>query len=709
MSNKSFSPHSRQQDERLITRYQKDFSAGMFDDIPASSIPDDGVAYLKNFDNYGDRLVGRSGCKEWGDYGSLTPCADLPSYATGIDSESTASGNIRTVIINSGYSFTADDIGSYFVHDDGTHERILSVTSTTEINTRSIDSSDKTSSAAWLRGQVNGMYFHKFLKKIILHIGSEIYIARDIYISAWDLTYCSSYASPSNELSFFDEVNNDVFLFNSNGVYKIDISQHPSEDVFYYKINTHVPTDRISDTGNNLYKYRYLYSLSRLDGSGERNRQSTGVSIKTDSGTCLVDSNYKDYGERQTGEPIDGTNTHFIDGLTIPLAEDSDTDRERHWTHFSIWRTADIGTNGVDPILGEGNNPELYAWVEDVPVSKSFTGTITGTAGSVDTGYISEYDVGSDLYVWVTSAYTSHTITDVDESAQTFTIGSSVASPVVETPMYIGATAACTFSADAGVLTPDVGDTFTSDDIGRTITTASGLYLHIIDVSGGNAIIVEQDTIAADAGCWGEGGRGYRDSLPDEDLRPRFAGYPLFQRLYEPIPTSDMGVITGGMLYCAELNGNYVYYSQVPDGFEYLAGYYHPQYQLFVVKDSIRAVKEFSDRLAVYCANSTTTVTTNTYSSVSIPTIGVEVAVVSSQNVSDASIGVLDYGSIYPIDTDKHIMITNEPAIRVFDGYKYSDNLASQRIMNILRSLRSTTSAVYIPNKGYSLWGCDEQ
>ena len=77
VSSKSFRPMSRQEAERFITREQRDFSAGVFKDIPGTSIPDNGIAELKNFINKGSELVSRSGSKRW-DYSMGVPHA-LPT------------------------------------------------------------------------------------------------------------------------------------------------------------------------------------------------------------------------------------------------------------------------------------------------------------------------------------------------------------------------------------------------------------------------------------------------------------------------------------------------------------------------------------------------------------------------------------------------------------------------------------------------------
>lgn len=710
MSENAFSPHTRQQDERLINRVQKDFSAGVFGDVPGTSIPENGVAELKNFKNMGDRLIGRTGSRKWGDYSTYTETADLPSYATGITSTSTVVGTTRTITI-AGYSATEDeDLNSFFVHDDGTHEKITAVNSTSEIETRTESSDSKSSSAAWLRKQVNGLYFHKFLKKILLFIGRDIYVARDISISEWDLCYCDSYVKPDNSVSIFDEINNEVILFNPNGIYKIDISDHPSSTCYYYKINAEVPSSKIQDTADttNNYGYRYVYGLARLSGTGQnRNRQSTGVTLKTDSGTNDVDTDYKDYAEYWVENSVSSTNPVIVSGLTVPNVAGY-SEPERHWDAFTVWRTCDVGPSGIDAINGAGNDKEAYAWVGDIPIMKSFMVHTSGSTAYFDQGIVSEYDNGCLLYIREGGAFNSYTVNSVNTGTNTATLATTPTT-VSGVPAYIGAFSSALFTSSGGVLTPVSGNTFASGDAGQRVFMSDGTTLHVSGVSGGSGYTVETDTISTlTAGCWSPDTRHFCDVLEDEDLRPRLAGYPLYQRFFQPLPLGNIGTIAPGFMFTGTRDENYIYYSMIPDGFEYLTGYYHPYYQLTFVKDGIRAFGSFADKLAVYCVNTTSSIPLNVTSSVSIPNIGTEITVLAGLSLVDSGVGVLDYGSIASIEIGKQILITNEPAIRVFNGTTYSENLASQRIMKTLKSLQPATSAIYTPFMGYIFWGNDE-
>lgn len=707
MSARDFSIRSRQEAERRITRLQKDFSAGMFADIPSISVPDNGVAYLKNIRNYGDRLSGRTGCREWGDYSSETIAATLPQFTTGISSSSTVSGTTRTITA-SGYSFTSANVGDWYVHDDGTHERIITVNGAGSIDTRCYDTTSKTSSSAALRHNINGIYFHSFLKKVVLLLGSNVYTS-DATMTEWVLAYCESVESPDDSVSIFDEINNDVVLFNSNGIYKIIIDSSP---VFYYKVNSIIPTTKLSDgslTGS--YAYRYVYGLSKLSGSGSRNRQTAGVVLRTDSGTNEVDSNNKDYAEYWTNVAVSsGVSGITIGTLRVPQISGVE---ESHWDAYSVWRTADVGPSGTDPVFGEGNNDQAYIWVDDVPIMKPFVVTASGFTLSVLSGECSVKDIGSKMKIADGCGVVEEfTILDANENTNTYTIDSEGPAFWSEggiLPLYasIGAAYTTAITASGGVLYVSSGDEFTSDDIGKRVVCSDGNVFHIIGESGGYALVVEDtEILTMVAGCWGEDSRNYHDVLSDDDLKPRIAGYPLYQRFYHNVPNANLGINVPGFMLTATKDDNYIYYSQIPDGFEYLTGYYSPLYQATFVKDGIRAFGEFPDNVAVYCINSTYSIPLNVTDNITLEEIGVSIEVLAGIVPADSTIGTVSRTNIANIELGNQVVITSEPAIRLFDGKSYSSNLASKRIMDILIGSNPTMSCVYHPIMGFMFW-CD--
>lgn len=703
---KSFSPVSRQQSERSIQRLQKTFDAGVFMDIPPANVPDNGVCYLKNYVNKGNELVGRSGSRKWGDYATGTAAAALPSFATGISATSTSTGTVRTIAISSGYSFTTANIGDFFVHDNGIHERITNVVSASSITTDTDSATAYTSTAARLRYQINGQYFHKFLKKIIIQIGQLIYISDDVVISGWSLAYNESFEDLDNSISTFDEHGNYILIFNAAGIYRLDLNASPTVSTYYYKINSQVPQEQLTGVaevvGVTVHCRRYIYGYGKLSGSGQnRDRQTDGVIQQIDSGTNILNTQNIDYAEYWSEYNIDVSSGNIVTPLDVSLLPGL-VYKENHWDVYTIWATADTENTAT--------NDQAFIWVADVPIMKSFIVTIDVISGTVLSGEILRDDINSTIRIYSGGTVYERTIMTVDETTNTFTIDSSVPS-VSNTYAHIGALSGGIISIDTGnkTLTVTTGSMLTTADIGKRLFLSDGSTVHIIAVDTGVATITETKTLAGTiSACWDITSRSFFDETNDATLIGRISGYPCYQRFYEALPNADIGVATAGFIFTASRNDNNVYYSELSEGFDFLSGYYHPAYQTTFVKDGIRLLKSMPDAVVIYSYGSTSIIKTNTYSETILKDLGVVIATVTSQTVVDENIGCIAYDSVRSMEDGTHILVTNEPGIRVFNGVRYSDNLASQRIVEILKTFQPFMSSIYHPTLGYIFWGLSE-
>jgi hypothetical protein len=770
---KIFQPHTRQQDERQIVRSQKDFTAGMFADITSTQIPDNGIAYLKDIKNLGYALEGRTGCKEWGDRENETACASLPftylSNISGIVSSFTTTNrgylrNIHSIssdLDNTTYlaAYDIELVGKKLIFDDNTSEEIISLDNGvaqtfTLTNTTKILSNGKIT-----KENINGFYFHKLQKKIVLVLGKNIYIARDINISTWDLSYPDTTTDWNNtQVSLlkdskcsFDEINNNVIIFNKNGIFSLDLSQHNIQNNYitsYYKINTDVPTQPLYEqTGDvGTYKRRYIYSLSKINDNGAytsnlpslgsgllTNRQVIGSSLILDSGGNLVDRNYKDYVEYScSGEPSND-NPILVSGF-------QSTDPQ--WDYFTLWGTSDISDAALDPVSGFGNNSEAYSWIDDIPICKAFKIDVSGTnvymngysnqqpffsikdsANTVNiytssSGFIHSYFsvvIGADDDGYENAALlTKTTTTGNDDITITENIGTTVG--------FINAGSGALVTINGHVVSPILGNSFLNTDNGKRLFLSNGKKYHITGVSGISGLIAENDNISTTiAACWApeegfnkiyqnnswiDGGRLYSDITSDDKQKSRLTGFPFYQRLYQNLDNSNIGLCIPGWLITA--NNQKLSYSQVADGYEYLTGYYHPQYQIANTKDNIKAFGKFIDKLVIYCSNSTYFIPTNVTATVNLNTIGVDITTLSSLNIIDSNIGILNSNSLCDVEQNKQILITNESTIRMFDGNQYSESLSVNKINSLLNKFSTNISALYNPYIGYMFWGSIE-
>lgn len=125
------------------------------------------------------------------------------------------------------------------------------------------------------------------------------------------------------------------------------------------------------------YGRRYIWTFSRItDGvtaAPGLNRvsgvllQETGP-VKTNSGL--------DYGEVWSASPF-GYGLSIVGFLNSAITSFIYAANSQ-MTHISLYATTDIGVNGTDPITGNANNREAYAWLADVPLGLySYTDSIT--------------------------------------------------------------------------------------------------------------------------------------------------------------------------------------------------------------------------------------------------------------------------------------------------------------------------------------------
>ncbi len=294
---RNFQPHSVQQNENLITRNQRRFDLGALDDIPASEIPINAVKYVENYVAYSERLETRGGTKRWSD-------TIVPSLVGRTGYSFTKAGSTITKTVGS--DFVPGDVGNFIVHDAGDHERITAFISTTQV-TVGVSTAQVASTVGKVRGPVNGTGFHIAKNKIILHIDERFFIS-DINIIAWTQVVQISPYAPTKTPSTMKEKDNFMFIFNANGIFRIDFSVSPE---YFFKINTPVPGELITEvvkTDTRIFARKYVTAMVRLSGTNQT-RDRTTANVKTEllSGTTAINQDGKDFGVVYTVRPVGPT------------------------------------------------------------------------------------------------------------------------------------------------------------------------------------------------------------------------------------------------------------------------------------------------------------------------------------------------------------------------------------------------------------------
>jgi len=383
------------------------------------------------------------------------------------------------------------------------------------------------------------------------------------------------------------------------------------------------------------------------------------------------------------------------------------------FTHFGLYRTMDLGDNGIDPISGAANNTELYVWVADVPICKAVKVTVSGGVCNASEGEFRAADVGSAIYFNTGTTPKSLLITAYTSPASVIVQGEDV---ITETVGSIGTGfPAADREYGHNLVGSQSGTTLTlsvmSGYVGGTIFWADGTKSVIIALASDTSLTVYPAATFTDkAGCYSPTVRAFSDTISDAILRDRANGFSLSNRLWTSLPTdSRCGVIGSGFMITAQRDSGTVNYCQLPDGEEYLAGYNYDEKQFLRVNDNIRALHILGDMLIIFCSHSIVGVALNTFGEYTIPKINFAVITLSSQSVISDELGCHDYGSITKITKTRAIFRANDQTWRMISydgaGVTISDNLAKDRIQKRLDKLVGITATCYDKINGLMVWG----
>jgi len=702
-------PATRYEKEGLIKVRQRDFSAGLFYDMPASQVPENGYWRNENFINRGDRLDVRSGCRLW----SSTTLPPLVGR-TGYTASSSVLSTVRTIEKTLGADFTSDDVGNWFVHDDGKHERIIEYVDANTIKTRTQYSSAKSSTAGWVHGPVNCWYYHKAEQCIILQIDTRLFVAEDLSITSWIQAFCSSYDQPNDAISVGGEFEDSFIMWNSKGIYKLRLGD--GAPYIFYRANTRVPNVKITDSGSQSsttpYGRRRTYSMIRLSGSGNRDRTSSGVEILQESGTCLgqiVGDQYYDYGESWTADPIGSTNSESVGTLTVPVDPIS-LDQQNHWTHYAVYATLHLGSFGVDPLNPDNKNSQvLYIWLADIPIAKVLTASRSGTTLTATEGAFEKSDVGCSIEFvdGTTDTIASYTSSTVVETTGTGTVSSQGVGIGGGSMMTASQTVSGSETIGNATVTRTAGYEFTSSDVRKTLFWSNGSRGHIVRYVDANTVeVAESSEVTSGSAMINPVSRSFNDTIDDAALRSRINSYTCESRLWSDIPLANTGAIVPGFIFAGVRGKDQVYYGQIPEEYSYLLGYHHPTKQKMTLKDSLTSFSAFNSTLIARCRNSTWSIPVNSFKTEKIKSAGVSVSIVVAQNPIDQVKGAIDFGGVAMNDDDtSEIVVTSEPALRTFDGSRYGANLAEDRIQSQLAALQTAYAMEIHPALGVILYG----
>jgi hypothetical protein len=377
-------------------------------------------------------------------------------------------------------------------------------------------------------------------------------------------------------------------------------------------------------------------------------------------------------------------------------------------THYSVYRTKDIYpyTRDVVDLTDDriGNSSSLFSWVADIPVVDVINGSFTYNA--IEARWEFEFSGDSSDHI-IGSTYT------VDEVANV--VKFSILGKIPNTNKYSASLFGLTgdlVDVDAVSGTDTVftasktgqdivftGFTPTEDDIGKPIFWRDGTVSYLISTTQ----TLDSDSKASQRAYINPTERNYHDTMTD-NVRDGYAQYlTLKTRFYNKLPQSNLAAYNKGLLVVALRDYNKLYYTGTAD--LTTIGYHHP----FQINDSIekgiRCMFVVSDIFTFLTTSSTHTINPK-QAQVLETNFGEFYTVMPDAFLVNGTIGGASQHRWSESEKGDVMIITNEPAVRFFDGATYTANVADGKIQHTeLQLLNENMLMSYSATGGVHIWG----
>jgi putative intracellular protease/amidase len=578
------------------------------------------------------------------------------------------------------------------------------------------------SNVAKPEGYLNAKLYHRRKKKIISHRGMHVYVS-DLKETEYALVPNISAFSPGKHDSALIELEDDALLL-AGEIYRIVLD---NDAPYMMRVNHELPTELVTGIREQRgvhYGHRYTYAMAFLTGYGDRDRISDPENVRLvfESGVVIGDDKERYWAECFYQYPI-GSEESIVDDREAVSGYYTLPYEAQEMTHFSVYRSMNIGRE----TKGEVNNPALLCWVKDIPVARPFIVSISGNTATLFGAGQNEFkidDVGTTLFD--IDGNSGLIVGLVSGSQVTLNVGHALAGrPVVA----YGEGRVGLAVQNGNVVEVIEGCELIAGDVGRPIYRNDGTHAYVVSVDvvaqtavvsdsvdrGLHAITMQnvattdfafrrrfKDTIEDDATGMGEIGLFERLMSKQELYLP--------QVLYQPIPIVNTGCIDSGIFMCAWREDVEFFYSSTAHK-GYALGYYMKEHQFQKVHNPIMLIRAISGIGIVYCLHKTFTSNLKAHTNVGNQKLGDFVVKLAQASEVGSDIGVRHWRTIVALPGGRHIAVTNEPAVRLFDGQRWSvENLANAgdfpAVMDELNAIDPGYDVVasYSHKDGYLIW-----
>jgi len=682
-------PQDAEAAEQTITIPQKSFGGMLKGDVPLSRIGYNHLYRHINFYGYGPWSEGRPGCRRYTravlpeETFTANPANDRLTtdnrFQTGDRVKLRTSGALPAPLVENTW---------YYVIFINITTIELAATYNDAIAGTQINITNAGVGTHWIRyaAVLHAAIDHLKESRIVKQYGRRVYVAEKP-IENYNEVVNLEAVNPVENTSKLAESSGSVVLA-AGHIFRVVLDG----DFYYmYRINTPLPNVLIDDTifaTPISYIYRYMYGLARITGTGIRNRitDDDDVILVLETGTAKDPTQEKYFGETifttPIGDPV--TNDHIIEYLTCPIAVQS-------CQFFSLYRTKNIGA----ATGGEANNKAFYIFAEDVPVCKPLSITVAANVATILAGQMNfvRGDVGCTLRIDAAGTRVGVIDSWVADNQVNLVAGHTL---LPAENVAIGEGRVFEAQQVGYLITILGGDNLVLADEGRTIYWGQGdesVIRRWIDATHAEAAInadpniaPQAATIQLDAGTyafrrrWNDTVIDDGDTLGEIGLNERILSQrdlyiPQFN--FDPIPQSNIVIKDSGFSIFANRDEVDYHYSNV-GAKPYIEGQFRIDQQFGKLVVGIRNIEVMPAQAIFLCGSRTFNLSLN----VPIPNVGNEsvgefIQKLIEPSEVDGKIGVIHWQTVAFVNASLFIALTNEPAVRLFDGHAWSQvNLA---------------------------------
>lgn len=366
MSKKQMRQSTRRQNQTLNGELDSSFIDGMVKDLEKSKIPTGAVYDMSNVVGRRDGYTGRSGSRALFVH-RLPAVFDIVS---GLSRDSLLISKLENKItitdVDPSKLFSEADVSKYLSFGDYSNTfEIKSIDNSTFVAT--VDGVDRYSTClvddnviettvdiadSYVRGRINATIFDQRTKRLYILLGNVIYSGHivadgegfdleEIDGKYWNEVYRSGDTIPEDAISSTYKIKDDIFLLNSNGIFRISTGNKESRQ-YYWKSNIEAPAQEygiqdVNKTSPWEYNYRYIHTLTRFKDGG-LNGDRTNNFIEHETCPRIISQAEKDYANIFSASPSVESPILFPNAL------------QEKWLEHNSWK--DSGKVAMDLVFG---------------------------------------------------------------------------------------------------------------------------------------------------------------------------------------------------------------------------------------------------------------------------------------------------------------------------------------------------------------------